>query len=81
MLVNTQPVPEKDRKTKNPRQEGPTLQQLIDSDQMLAGQAELLRGMIDGKNGAWLIENNSDLQEGVKAIDETLRRRQGLLMS
>jgi hypothetical protein len=78
-LLNTQPVPEKDRMTNRSRQEGPTLQQLIDSDQMLAGQAELLRTMVDGKNGAWLAENKSTVEEGLAAIGETLRRRQGLL--
>jgi hypothetical protein len=78
-LINTQPVPEKDRMTRRPGQETPTLQQLIDSDQMLAGQAELLRRMIDGKNGAWLIENKSSVEEGLAAVGETLRKRQGLL--
>ncbi len=35
--------------------------------------------MIDGKSGAWLIENNSDLQDGLEAIRETLHKRQLLL--
>jgi hypothetical protein len=79
MLINTQPVPENDRMTQRYRQEAATLQRLIESDQMLAGQAELLRTMIDGKNGAWLIEHVSDLREGITAIGETLRQRQLLL--
>jgi hypothetical protein len=79
MLINAQPVPENDRMTERYRQEAATLQTLAESDQMLAGQAELLRSMVDGKNGTWLIENNSDLQDGLTAIGETLRQRQLLL--
>ncbi|HWB58297.1 MAG TPA: hypothetical protein VG733_02350 [Chthoniobacteraceae bacterium] len=78
-LITAQPVPENDRMTQRHRQEAETLQRLTESDQQLAGQAELLRSMLDGKNGAWMIENNSSLQEGVNAIGETLRARQMLL--
>jgi hypothetical protein len=79
-LVNSQPVPENERVTRRHQPQGPTLQQLIDSDQMLAGQAELLRKMIDGRNGVWLVENKAGLEEGLHAIGETLRQRQGLLI-
>ncbi|HEX4141065.1 MAG TPA: hypothetical protein VHY09_12000 [Candidatus Methylacidiphilales bacterium] len=78
-VINAQPLPEEGRASKRRRPEAPTLQHLIDSDQMLVGQTDLLRSMIDGKNGAWLIENHPDLQEGLNAISETLRQRQGLL--
>ena len=78
-LINTQPVPEKERMTRRPGQEGPTLQQLIDSDQLLVGQADLLRATVDGRKGEWLIENKSTVEEGLAAIGETLRKRQGLL--
>jgi hypothetical protein len=78
-LISSQPVPENDRMTQRYRQEKATLGHLIESDQQLAGQAELLRSMIDGKNGAWLIENESDVQEGITAITQTLRTRQLLL--
>ena len=78
-LITAQPVPENDRMTQRYRNEAATLQQLIASDQKLAGQTELLRSMLDQKNGAWLLENMSDLQEGIGAINETLRSRQLLL--
>lgn len=78
-LIAAQPVPENDRMTQRHRQEVETLRQLIASDQKLVGQAELLRSMLDQKNGIWVIENLEALQEGVHAIAETLRERQLLL--
>jgi len=78
-LITAQPVPENDRMTQRYRQEAETLRQLMASDQKLVGQAELLRSILDQKNGAWLVDNNSSLQEGITAIGETLRTRQLLL--
>ena len=78
-LITAQPVPENDRMTQRYRQEAGTLQQLGQADYKLAGQAELLRSMLDQKNGAWLIENMSDLQAGVSALNESLRQRQLIL--
>ena len=75
-LITAQPVPENDRMTQRHREEASTLQRLIESDQKLAGQAELLRSMLEKKNGAWIIENTATLQEGIDAIGETLRARQ-----
>ena len=77
--ITSQPVPENDRMTQRYRQEAATLQQLMASDQKLAGQAELLRSMLDLKNGSWMVENMSALQDGINAIGETLRTRQLLL--
>jgi len=77
--VNAQPVPENDRMTQRYREEAPTLQALIQSDQTLIGQAELLRTLVDGKKGGDLVENKSTLEEGLAAISETLRQRQLLL--
>jgi hypothetical protein len=73
------PVPENDRMTQRYRQEAATLQNLIASDQKLVGQAELLRSLLDQKDGPWLIEQMPALQDGVNAIGETLRTRQLLL--
>jgi hypothetical protein len=78
-LITAQPVPENDRMTQRYRQEAETLERLIASDQKLAGQAELLRTMVDGKAGTWILENMAALQEGTSAIGETLRERQMLL--
>jgi hypothetical protein len=77
--INSQPVPENDRMNQRYRQEAPTLQRLVTLDQQLTGQAELLRSMLDQKNGTWLIENIASLQDGINAIAETLRTRQLLL--
>jgi len=77
--INAQPVPENDRMTQRHRQEAATLQRLIASDQLLAGQAELLRTLLDQKNGAWILANLPALEEGLQAIGETLKNRQLLL--
>jgi len=78
-LINSQPVPENDRMTQRYRNEATTLQELIQSDQLLVGQAELLRTTVDGKKGGWLAENKSLVEEGLAALGETLRKRQLLL--
>jgi hypothetical protein len=78
-LLTAQPVPENDRMTERYRKEATTLENMIAADQKLIGQADLLRSMLDQKNGTWMVENMSALQEGVNAIGETLRTRQLLL--
>jgi hypothetical protein len=77
--ITAQPVPENDRMTQRYRQEAGTLHELGMSDHKLVGQAELLRSMVDQKNGAWLMENMTALQDGIAAIGETLHARQLLL--
>ena len=79
--ITAQPAPENDRMTERYRQEADVLQRLIASDQKLVGQAELLRSMLDLKNGASMLEDMAALKEGINAIDETLRTRQLLLFS
>jgi len=78
-LMTSQPVPENDRMTQRYRKEAETLQRLVTGDHRLVGQAELLRSMLDGKDGAWILNSLPDLQEGLRAIAETLRQRQLLL--
>jgi len=73
------PVPENNRMIQRHREEAPTLQRLIESDQTLTGQAELLRSMLDQKDGKWIIDNAASIAEGITAISETLRVRQMLL--
>ena len=65
--------------TQRYRQEAPTLQQLIDCDMRLAGQAEMLRGILDQKDGAWMIEKGAEIDGGLKAIETSLRNRQAAL--
>jgi hypothetical protein len=77
--IRAQPVPENDRMTERYRQEAPTLQRLIDCDMRLAGCAEVLRAMLEEKDGAWMIENAPAIQEGLQALDASLRDRQAAL--
>ena len=73
-LINNQPVPENDRMTQRYRNEATTLQALIQSDQLLVGQAELLRTMVDGAEhvGAGLAINENDSR--VTRVGALLRR-------
>lgn len=73
------PAPESDRMTERYHQEAATLTELLDCDQRLVGQSELLRTMVDQKDGAWLIENAPAIQDGIQAISETLRNRRALI--
>jgi len=79
--VRAQPVPENDRMTQLYRREAETLARLFVTDQKLTGQAELLREMLDGKDGRWIIGNVTVIGEGLKAMSETLAERQALLMA
>ncbi len=62
------------------RREAETLARLLVTDQKLTGQAELLRDMLDGKDGSWIIANVAAIGEGLKAMGETLAERQAVLM-
>lgn len=77
--IRALPVPENDRMIERHRQEATTLSRLLAVDHRLAGQAELLRALLDGKDGAWLIENADAAQERLSAIAETVRERQAIL--
>jgi len=77
--IQGQPAPEEDRMTQRYRQEAATLATLVERDQILVGQADLLRSMIDGRDGPWVLENLPALESGVHAIETTLRDRAALL--
>lgn len=74
------PVPENDRMTQRHRNEAETLARLLACDQRLVGQADLLRAMLDGQSGAWIIANAEAVGEGLKALGDTLRQRQEILL-
>jgi len=78
--IRAQPVPETDRMTQRYRHEASTLQQLLECDMALAGRAELLRQMLDKKDGAWMIDKAAQIQEGLKAIEASVRSRQAALL-
>lgn len=73
------PVPENDRMTQRYRQEAATLEALIRSDERLVAQCSLLHAMVEGRNGTWLLENLFALEDGLTAIQETLRNREAAL--
>jgi len=77
--IRALPVPENDRMIERHRREAATLGRLLAIDRRLVGQAETLRTMLDGKDGAWLLDNGTKALEGLAAIEATLRERQGLL--
>jgi hypothetical protein len=77
--INAQPVPENDRITQRHRQEANTLAALADRDQTLVGQCDLMRSLVEARDGAWIVENLGHLETGVAAIEATLRERASLL--
>jgi hypothetical protein len=78
--IRAQPVPETDRMTQRYRHEASTLQQLLECDMALVGRAELLRQMLDDKDGDWLVEKADSIRAGVRAIETSLRDRQAALL-
>jgi hypothetical protein len=78
--IGSLPVPENDRMLQRYWKNTEILKKLIEWDEILIGQAELLRSMLDMRNGAWLIENSATIQNGLSAITESLRNRQAVLM-
>ena len=78
--IRAQPAPENDRMTERYRQEATTLQKLLNCDMKLAGRVELLRAMLDRKDGAWMIAKASEIEEGLQAVDTALRERQAALL-
>lgn len=77
--LTAMPVPANDRMTQRYREEAQTLHALGAHDEQLIGQAETLRLAVDGRDGDWLVANTAALQDGLKAIEETLRERALLL--
>lgn len=82
--IRAQPVPENDRMSQRYREkvkgEAAMLLRLLQFDEWLVGQADMLRALVAGRDGDWLIANAADVAEGVKAIGETLRERQAVLL-
>lgn len=77
--IRALPAPENDRMTELYRREAPTLQHLIECDERLAGLAEMLRALLDGKSGEWMVEHAADVEEGLRAIETSLHARQAAL--
>ena len=79
--IRAQPAPENDRMTQRYRHEATTLQHLRDCDIGLAGRAEMLRAMLDQKDGAWMIEKSGEIHAGLRSIEKALRDRQMALVA
>jgi hypothetical protein len=79
--VRAQPVPEADRMTDRYRREAETLHALLQCDIALIGRAELLRTMLAEANGPAMLERESEIQTGLKAIARSLRERQAILQA
>ncbi|HEV2350703.1 MAG TPA: hypothetical protein VG028_12745 [Terriglobia bacterium] len=80
-LIQQQPVPENDRMTQRYRQEAATLKNLIQFDEMLVGQCELMRSMVDAQKGAAILGKMADLEGGLEAIRATLQKREAVLLA
>jgi len=78
--LQAQPVPENDRMTQRYRQEAGTLKALISCDERLVGQCSLLHAKLDTRGGVWIIEHLSEFEEVLSAIEQTLRRREAVLL-
>lgn len=78
-LIQQQPVPENDRMTQRYREEAPALKTLIGYDEQLVGRCELLRSMLSSQNGSAILKSLPDLESGLEAIRETLRKREAVL--
>ena len=66
--------------TQRYRQEAATLKVLIEHDELLVGQCDLLRSMVDSQNGAGILQNLPALELGLEAIRGTLHKREAVLL-
>jgi hypothetical protein len=78
--LQSQPVPENDRMTQRFRREDDTLKALIGCDERLVGQCALLHAMLEMRGGAWMLEHLDELEDGLAAIQQTLRKREAVLL-
>jgi hypothetical protein len=78
--IQQQAVPGSDRMTQRYRQEAATLKVLIEHDELLVGQCDLLRSMVDSQNGAGILQNLPALELGLEAIRATLHKREAVLL-
>ena len=78
--VRAQPAPENDRMSELYRNERDTLMRLGKHDRRLVGQAELLRAKLAAApDAAAILGALRDLEEGLRALADTLRGRRAVL--
>lgn len=80
LAIHQQPVPENDRMTQRFRKEAPTLQQLIEQDELLVGRCEMLRSMLENQPAAAILDNLSSLESGVESLRTNLQQRAAILL-
>jgi hypothetical protein len=73
------PTPSNDRMTERYRKEDGVLADLLECDVNLIGPCELLRRHLDGATPEFVLANRTMVEEGVAAIERTLRRRADIL--
>jgi hypothetical protein len=67
--------------TQRYRQEAPTLQALLQHDELLVGQCELFRSLVDSQDAAAILKKLPDLESGLDAIRSTLQKRGSVLLN
>ena len=78
--VRSQPSPENDRMTQRHRQETQTLEALSRMDQDLIGRADVLRSLVEAKDGPALLDLLPSLNEGLALIRTNLGERAAFLL-
>lgn len=78
-IIRSAQVPGNDRMTQRFRLERDTLVKLCSIDSRIIGQAETLRALLDKKDYQWILDHETDVQEGLTAIQQTMDDRTLLL--
>jgi hypothetical protein len=78
-LLRSAPAPETDRIMQRYRRERNLLERLGQSDIATIGKAEVFRRVIQGKDGQWLLDNESEVRAGLASLTESIAERSGLL--
>jgi hypothetical protein len=76
-----QPVPTNDRMSQRYREEAPTLETLLRHDELLVGQCELLRSIVNNQDSTSILKRLPDLDVGLDAIRTTLHNRGSVLLN
>lgn len=78
-LLRSAPAPETDRIWQRYRRERNLLERLVESDKNTIGKAEVFRRGVQGKDGQWLVDNESEVREALASLAESIVERSGLL--
>ena len=73
------PAPETDRIMQRYRRERNLLDRLVESDQTTIGKVEVFRRVVQGKDGQWLLDNESEVRAGLASPAESITKRSDLL--